>query len=198
MKVERLAIVKLGTRPVRLLAASVITAAAVALPVTALASSGHSTSGHSTSGPAPACTSSNTRIWFGLGEGGGTLSTEFFPLEFSNVGRRACSLFGYPGVSLVSPISGRQIGPAGSHSGRRRTVVLQPGGTAHVVLAYLQAGFECSGSHLKKGTVLRIFAPGEKSAELIPTITFEACTNHGLLHVDAIHPSAGIPGFNRS
>ena len=183
---------KLRTRSARLVAASALAAAAVALPVTALAASGHA------SPSAAACTSSNTRVWLGLGAGGGTLSTEFYPLEFSNVGRTACSLFGYPGVSLFSPISGHQVGPAASHSGRRQTIVLQPGGTAHVILAYLQAGFECQGSKLKKGTVLSIFPPGERMAQGIPVITFEACTNHGLLHVDAMHSSAGIPGFNRT
>src|SRR5215470_5469043 len=80
----------------------------------------------------PACTSGNTRAWIGL-PGDGTAGTTFYQLEFSNIGRAACTLFGFPGVSAIRA-SGHQAGPGASRTGTPRLVLLRPGATAHAVL----------------------------------------------------------------
>jgi len=56
------------------------------------------------------CTSAHTEVWLGLGLGGGTAGTTYYPLEFSNVGSRACTFYGYPGVSAYRGAL-NQVGP---------------------------------------------------------------------------------------
>lgn len=196
---------QLSTRFIRLVAAATtVGCAAVALPATALAAPSHagqaggvSRVGHARqTGRLSQCRSSNTTIWLGLGNGGGSAGTIFYPVEFSNTGRRTCTLFGYPGISAVS-ISGRQIGRPASHSGRRRVVLLRPGGTAHVILGIVEAG-NIAGCRIRRGASLKIFAPGQAAATVIPNFTFTACANKSVLVVDAVHQGTGIPGFTTS
>ena len=170
--------------------------AAVLLPTAALASSAHSgAAAHpSVRAVAPAaCTSNHTRVWFGE-PGDGATGHVYYQLEFSNTGKTACSLYGYPGVSALDT-NGHEVGKPATHSGGRQLVTLLPGETAHVVLAVTQAGFVCS--HPVSASVLRVFAPGQTHAQLVPLAT-QGCTGKSLLHVDSIHPRAGIPGFSAS
>jgi len=164
---------------------------AAAIPVMALAGSGRID--HPRVLAVAGCTSSSTTTWLGLGNGGGTLGTTFYPVEFSNTGRVACSLFGYPTVFAVSG-AGRQIGLPSVAHGRRQLVVLQPGQTAHVVLGILDAGV-LSGCQPRNGAFLKVVVPGQITATFIPSFTFTACANKSVLRVDAVHPRAGIPGF---
>ncbi len=78
-------------------------------------------------------------------------------MQISNVGHSTCTLFGYPGVSLLNG-SGHQVGLPASHSGSKSTVVIAPGGTAHFVLTVTDPFIVCA--HPVKGSVLRVFAPG--------------------------------------
>jgi Protein of unknown function (DUF4232) len=184
------------TRSIRVaLAAAAVGCAAVSLPTAAIAAPSHADYASQTGRVSP-CKSFNMAIWLGLGNGGGAAGTTFYPVEFSNIGRRTCTLFGFPGISAVS-ISGRQIGGAASHRGRRRLVVLRPGGTAHVILGIIDAGniARCS---LRPGASLKIFAPGQAAATVIPSFTFTACANKSVLVVNAMHPGTGIPGFTGS
>ena len=124
----------------------------------------------------------------------GQRSHIFFQLEFSNIGQSSCTFFGYPGVSAVD-IHGHQVGQPVSHSGTRLTVTLAPGATAHVVLEVTQAGFICA--HPVKAAVLKVFPPGQRHAQLVD-FPSEGCPGRSVLHVDALHPRAGIPGFTSS
>jgi hypothetical protein len=173
--------------------ATVICGAAAALPGSALAAP--EPAAHAVHGVGH-CKSSSTAIWLGLGNGGGSAGTIFYPLEFSNTGHRSCWLFGYPGVSAVGP-GGRQIGQPGRHSGPKRIVVLRPGGTAHAILGIVEAA-NIAGCHIRHGAFLKVFAPGQRSAQTIPGFTFTACSNRSVLRIDAVHPGTGIPGFSSS
>jgi hypothetical protein len=183
------------TRSVRVaLAAAAVGCAAVSLPTAAIAAPSHAD--HvSQAGRVSPCKSFNMVIWLGLGNGGRTLGTIFYPVEFSNIGRSTCTLFGFPGVSAISS-SFRQIGPSASHIGGRRLVVLRPGGTAHVILGIIDAdNFSHCG---KTPAALKIFAPGQHAATVIPSFTFPACAHKRVLVVNAVHPGTGIPGFTSS
>ncbi|HVB41221.1 MAG TPA: DUF4232 domain-containing protein [Streptosporangiaceae bacterium] len=191
---------KVSIRPGRRsLAVAAIACGAVTLPVSALAAPGHPHQAHQ-AGHAlrrvHRCLASSTAIWLGLGNGGGTAGTFFYPLEFSNVGRRTCWLFGYPRIFAVSD-SGRRIGLPAVHSGARHLVILRPGSTAHVILGIIDAG-NISGCHVRTGAFLKVFAPGQKAFQIIPGFNFTACTNKSVLRVDAVHPGTGIPGFSTS
>lgn len=184
---------KLSARAARLAAAAAAACCGIALPAAALAVPGQAAR------QAPAigtCKSFNTAVWLGLGNGGGAAGTTFYPLEFSNVGRRTCTLFGYPGVSAVTRTGG-QIGLAATHSGRKRLVTLRPGQTAHAILGIIQAG-NIAGCHIRHGALLKVFAPGQRAAQTITGFTFTACTNKGVLRVNAVRAGTGIPGFTMS
>jgi hypothetical protein len=131
-------------------------------------------------------------VWLGLGLGGGTLGSTFYPLEFSNVGHHACTLTGYPGVSAIGRNS-HQVGPAATRlTHAHGTVTLAPGATAHALLRVVDWGAVCSTKVNAVG--LNVFAPGERQSESVP-FSFGACAHRGVLQVGPIKPGVGIPGF---
>jgi len=172
--------------------------AALALPASALPASAMTVPGQAsrTATAIAPCKSFSTEVWLGLGNGGGSAGTFFYPLEFSNIGRRTCSLYGYPGVSAVTA-GGRQIGLPGTGSGRKRLVILRPGWTAHAILGIVDAG-NIAGCRIRHGALLKVFAPGQKAWQIIPGFTFTACGNKSVLRVNAVHAGTGIPGFTTS
>ena len=185
----------------RLAAGFGLAGAAVLLPTAALAASAHpAVSAHPAAAAhqavrtaAAACTSNHTRVWYGM-PGDGAAGHVYYQLEFSNVGHSSCSLYGYPGVSAVN-LHGNQVGKPASHGGSRLLVTLAPGATAHVVLSVTQAGAVCS--HPVRAAELKVFAPGQTHALFVPFKT-QACPGKSVLHVDSVHPRAGIPGYSVS
>ena len=165
---------------------------AILLPTAALASSAHS-GAPARPAAAPACTSNHTRVWWGA-PGDGATGHIYIPLQFSNIGPSACTFFGYPGVSAID-VNGNQVGLPATHSGAKQLVTVAPGTTAHVLLVITQAGFVCSNP--VNATELKVFAPNQLHSELVPLAT-QGCPGKSVLHVDAMHPTAGIPGFSTS
>ena len=161
--------------------------AAILLPTAALASS----AAPSHPSAPPGCTSVHTRVWYGL-PGDGAAGHVFFQLQFSNIGHSTCTFFGYPGVSALDT-HGHQVGLPATHSGTKFTVTLAPGATAHVVLAVTDASLLCA--HPVKAAVLRVFPPGQFHAQRVG-FPSEGCAGKSVMHVDAMHPRAGIPGFS--
>jgi hypothetical protein len=197
---------KLTTASAGRVAILAVACCAAALPAAALAGSVRPASAHpgrpgsdaraAAATAVPRCTSFRTTIWLGLGNGGGTLGTIFYPLEFSNTGRRSCTLFGYPRVFAVSG-TGQQIGLPAIPSGRRHLIMLPPGGTAHAVLGIVEAG-NLGGCQLRKGAFLKVAAPGQQAVTFIPNFTFTACANKSVLQIDAVHQGTGVPGSTTS
>lgn len=174
----------------RLVAGVGLACAAIALPTAALASSAAASAPAAASVAAP-CRAASTEVWTGQ-PGNGTAGTTFYVLEISNVGPRACTLFGYPGVSAVNG-NGNQVGLPASHGGNRSLVTISSGGTAHVILAVTDPGAVCA--HPVSGDELRVFAPGQTNSHLTP-FDVSVCPHQVTLHVDAVHPNAGIPFFS--
>jgi hypothetical protein len=180
-----------------LLAAATLAAAALALPASALAAgSGHAAPGqhHKRHRIAP-CRAGGTTTWLGLGAGGGAAGTIFYPIEFSNTGRRTCALFGFPGVSAVK--NGRRIGSPAIRVGSKHLAILRPGQTAHAILGIVEAG-NISGCHVVPGASLKIFAPNQKAPTIIPSFTFTACSNRSVLRIRSVRFGVGIPGVTVS
>ena len=186
----------LTTRLRRGIIAASIAAAAVALPTVALASA---------AGPGMAaktaavhrCYQTQLRAWLGV-PGSGAAGRAYYELELSNISGQACTLYGYPGVSALS--SGHQDGSAADRSASHRStlVLLQPGATAHVILQITDAGnFPPATCGPVTANTLRVFAPGDYSALLIP-FSVAACGKAGpvYLHVSAAVPGTGIPGYS--
>lgn len=141
----------------------------------------------------PSCTSNHMTVWTGS-PGDGAAGHIFFQLQISNVGHHACTLFGYPGVSVLNS-GGHQVGLPASHSGPKFLVTIPAGGTAHVLLTVTDPFIVCA--HPVHGSELRVFAPNQFNAERTP-FSVLVCPHTVTLHVDAVHPGAGIPGFSAS
>jgi hypothetical protein len=138
----------------------------------------------------PKCTSRQTEIWLGLGLGGGTAGTIFYPVEFTNVGHHACFLWGFPKAAAISA-SGHQIGKSSRALRLRHGVVeLFPGWTAHATLGIVEAGNVCS--HPVRAASLRIRAPHQRASTDLP-FAFQACHGKRVLVFGPIMPGVGIP-----
>lgn len=168
---------------------SALVVAAAAVAVTSASAHG------ATAAAAAKCTAANTQSWLGLGVGGGTLGSIYYPLEFSNVGTRACALSGYPGVSGFGK-NGGQVGPAASRNKQRHgTVTLAPGATAHAILRVVDWGALCSTEVVADG--LKVYPPDETRSEPVP-FSFGACARRGVLIVGPVRAGVGIPGYTTS
>jgi hypothetical protein len=151
-----------------------------------------SRTGPATTSPAwsPRCTSRQTEIWLGLGEGGGTAGTIFYPVQFTNVGRHACFIWGFPKAAAISA-SGHQIGKSSRAVRLRHGVVeLFPGQTAHATLGIIEAGNVCS--HPVRAQSLRIRAPHQRASTDLP-FSFQACHGQRVLVFGPVVPGVGIP-----
>ena len=183
---------KLRARVGRQLAVGIALAcAAIVSPSAALAASG--TPAHPAAAVAPACRGAPTEGRVGL-PGDGAAGTIVYELEFSNVGRHTCTLFGYPGVSAVND-SGHRVGQPASHSGVRHLVTIRPGGTAHAVLAVHEAGAFCL--HPLNGATLQVFPAGQTRAQEVD-LAVQVCAHRRTMNVEPIGSGTGIPFYTNS
>jgi len=160
-----------------------------------------------------ACAASGLEAWLGQGaaagasgvgvsRGGGT----FYTLEFTNVSRQACRLYGYPEVSAYQdrPMAGeneagaRIGGPAvRDTSVRPRPVMLEPGATAHAVLRVMvTASTEAARCTRVTAEELRVALPSQGRAAFVP-VHIPVCSSKGSisLSVQAIQARPGVPGY---
>ena len=150
-----------------------------------------------TAAATPRCTTANLAVWLGLGEGGDTAGSTYYPLELTNVSKQACHLRGFPGVSawrghlLGSPAQRSRAVP-------EHTVTLLPGETAHTVLQITDVS-NFSRSQCAPATAfgLKVIPPDETTSAGVP-FSFRACSKAGpvFLSVRAVEPRVGIPGHS--
>lgn len=178
---------RLAWRPGRWrLASASLACAALLLPAAALAASDGP---GAASARASRCAGIHTMEWVGEPPDSGAGSS-FYQLEFTNLGRAACALSGYPRVVAVDG-HGRQIGkPAGQEASAMRVLTLRPGGTVHVVLTVGDPYIACS--HPVPTTMMRVYPPHQAGYGLVP-IPAGACAGQVRMAVDAVHAGAGIP-----
>jgi Domain of unknown function (DUF4232) len=145
----------------------------------------------------PRCTSANLAVWLGLGEGGGTAGSTYYPLELSNISKHACHLRGFPGVSAWR---GHLLGSPAQRSGAvpEHTVTLLRGETAHTVLQIADvSNFARSKCAPVTAFGLKVIPPDETTSAGVP-FNFRACSKAGpvFLSVRAVEPGVGIPGYS--
>jgi Protein of unknown function (DUF4232) len=138
------------------------------------------------------CSASDTQAWLGDGEGGGTAGTTYYPLEFSNIGHRVCTLYGYPGVSAYRGAL-QQVGTGADHSTSAHLLItLRPNTTGHALLGIRDWGALCSKPVAVDG--LKVYPPNQRSPKEIG-FSFDACAHQGVLVVGPVRAGAGIPGY---
>lgn len=142
-----------------------------------------------TKAPVRGCASSSLRVT--AGRGSGAAGSVLVPLVFTNTGTRACTLHGFPGVSLVDA-SGGQIGAAATRTGAGGgSVVLAPG---HAAVAQVRVTRAQNYPQERCAPVaaqgLRVYPPGETHALLVPREGLTGCAETGvrLLSVRTVGP----------
>ena len=110
----------------------------------------------------PACATSGLNVTLGTPSGyaGGT----YQPIVFTNTSGATCTLYGYPGVSLVSAPPYMQIGLAAKRTSTVpvKVVTLASGASANAVLQIVDAlNFGSATCSPTKGAFLRIYPPNQ-------------------------------------
>jgi hypothetical protein len=141
---------------------------------------------------APSCSTSNLRIT--LGEGGAAAGTDFTVLDFTNGGTSACTIYGFPGVSLTNS-SGAQIGAAATRNPSKppTLITLAPGAKANATLGVANAeNYPASACKPTAAAKLKVFPPNQTQAvELSFTATGCAVSSTRQLSVTAVTAGAG-------
>jgi hypothetical protein len=143
----------------------------------------------------PECTAGDLGVWVAVDQGNGAAGSIYFPLQFTNLSRHACSLHGFPGVSAIDR-SGHQLGSPASwdHVSVPRTVVLGAGATAHAVFRWSDVAVTTEpGCHPTfSATELRIYPPNQRSSTNA-AFDLEVCSHPGPIYmsVGPIIPGVG-------
>jgi hypothetical protein len=120
-----------------------------------------------------------------VGPGNGAAGSIYYPLEFTNTGSAACTMYGYPGVAFVTKAGGTAAGGAvlGVPAFRNaafapKVVTLAPGVTAHASLQVQVAqNYPAATCKPVTGHWLQIYPPGSKAAEYV-RFTAVTCTGN--------------------
>jgi Protein of unknown function (DUF4232) len=184
--------------PRRVIAAAATACAAILIPAIALAAPGAVTASGAARAAPPRCHAAALTAWLGI-PGGGYAGGTGYQLEISNISHRACTLYGYPGVSALGP-GGRQLGSAAARDDSlpTRLLTLRPRATAHVLLLITDVGnYPPSACHPADAVALRVYPPNDYSSIRFP-FSFPACAKRGprYLHVTTTVRGTGIPGFS--
>jgi Protein of unknown function (DUF4232) len=147
---------------------------------------------------APACSTANLSVWVNLSQGSVAAGTDSWPLDFTNTGSRACTLYGYPGVSATNA-KGAQLGRAAEREPifTARTVTIGAGGTAHAYLLWTEVlNFTPSGCKLGTASLLKVYPPNRTSAAHT-FFSLQVCTStrplYQYLFVPTVQPGVGHP-----
>ncbi|MFJ6606070.1 DUF4232 domain-containing protein [Streptomyces lydicus] len=123
---------------------------------------GHAAESHASAMTASdRCTAANMSLRLGASDiGAGNIH---YPLVFTNKGKKACTLRGFPGVSLILR-DGSPVGkPATREGGPGGLVRLQPGQSAHAVLHTVNEGV--SDTPCWAGSqIVYVYPPGSKES----------------------------------
>lgn len=144
----------------------------------------------------PRCVSSQLVVWMGI-PGDGAAGSVYYPIEFTNVGAKACTLYGFPGMSAWA--NGHRVGSPASwvHTVASRTVTVRPGGTAHTVLRVVNvANYPSSTCRPATATSIKVFPPSTTAAHYIP-FRLRACSVVGTDYLSVWGPivaGVGVPG----
>jgi Domain of unknown function (DUF4232) len=132
---------------------------------------------------APACATSGLVVWLDT-RGNGAAGSIYYRLELTNLSGRACTLFGYPGVSAVN-LAGRQLGSAAGRDPVHgpHLVTLARGATATVVLRIADVGnYPAATCRPVTAAGLRVYPPNQRASRLVP-FPFRACSRPGPVYL---------------
>lgn len=141
---------------------------------------------------APACPTSSLQAKLGLGQGyaGGTYQV----IDFTNTSSSSCTLYGYPGVSLVSGPPYTQIGLSAKRSPTVpvKLITLAPGDTANAVVQIVDAqNYPASSCNPTTATNLQIYPPNQTAAIYLPTTALGCAKSSQVLFISPVQSGSG-------
>ena len=144
------------------------------------------------SSSAPACPTNSLRVKPGVGQGyaGGV----YVVIDFTNTGASPCTLFGYPGVSLVKGPPYTQIGLAAKRSTTtpKTLVTLAPGATANALLQIVDAlNYPSATCGPTKATALKIYPPNQTEPVYLPNTSTGCAKPVQIMYIGAVRPGSG-------
>jgi hypothetical protein len=148
---------------------------------------GTSTTTGTTSAESDACATSQLKVATGGSQG--TAGSVYVNIDFTNVGRQACTLYGYPGVSFVAGSHAAQVGPAASRMTTPAPVLLtlDPGQMRYAVLRIVEAGnYSPSQCHPVNVSELRVYPPNQTQSVLVPLSSTACAGSIDLLSVSTV------------
>jgi Protein of unknown function (DUF4232) len=125
--------------------------------------------------PGP-CTAGDLHL--AAGASNGTAGSFYYPLQFTNVSGATCTMYGYPGVALISQPGGGMVGPAAVRNPTfpAKVVTLAPGAVAHASLQVaIAANYPASTCAPATGHWLQVYPPGSYTALLV-AFTAQMCS----------------------
>lgn len=157
-----------------------VTRTVTASPPASGASSSASTTQSSPAGPvtsAVSCATSSLNVKQGLAQGyaGGVYEV----IDFTNTSNSPCSLYGYPGVSLVTGPPYTQVGLAAKRSttsAQVKLITLAPGATGNALLQIVDAlNYPSATCGPTKAAALKVYPPNQTAPVYLPN-TSTACS----------------------
>jgi hypothetical protein len=151
----------------------------------------------STTAGLSSCTTS--QLAGSLSNPNGAAGSTFYSLNLLNQSNKACTLYGFPGVSFVAGNAGTQVGAAAvrDHTNSEQTVLLDPN---HAAVSTLDAtdvyNYPPSTCMVRAVRGFRVYPPGERAALFIPARGLHSCHNPTLrvLGVTAVQPGPAAGG----
>jgi hypothetical protein len=140
----------------------------------------------------PACPTSSLQVKQGVSQGyaGGVYEV----IDFTNTSGSTCTLFGYPGVSLVSGPPYTQIGLAAKRSTTtpKKLITLAPGATANALLQIVDAlNYPSARCGPTKATALKIYPPNQTESVYLPNTSSGCAKPVQIMYIGAVRPGSG-------
>jgi hypothetical protein len=145
------------------------------------------------SGGEAACATRALRAKAGASQG--AAGSVYLNIDLTNISNAACTMYGYPGVSLAAGTPVKQLGAAATRSNAAApaVVTLQPGQTASALLRITQAvNYPAAQCSPQTTTYLQIYPPNQTAPIYLPyPSTGCALTSVNLLTIGVVQPGAG-------
>jgi Domain of unknown function (DUF4232) len=145
----------------------------------------------SSSAAGTACATSALQIKLGASDGyaGGVYQT----IDFANTSGSTCTMFGYPGVSLVTGPPYKQLGVPAKRTTTpsARVVILAPGATANAVVQIVNAlNFPSPSCQPAKAAALKVYPPNQFTAVYLPDTSYGCGNPVQTMYVAPVRPGS--------
>jgi hypothetical protein len=130
-------------------------------------------------------------------QAGAAAGSTYLPIDFANSSASACTMYGFPGVSLAAA-DGSQIGAAATRNNAfgKVMITLRPGESAHAWLQVADAqNYPSASCEPTTASVLRVYPPGDKGArDVARSLTACRSASSPILTVTAVRAGKATAG----